>query len=455
MLSIVELANEGIDTILITANLNLNDYANIENATLGTLNGGGDFAVYGTAAVNVINGNAGANVIYGFGDNDTLNGDGGNDTLLGGDGNDVINGGAGADIIYGEAGADILAGGTDNDQYYGVDDADTITELAGGGYDAVFAVGNITLGANSEVELIAAGAATLNVQGSSTSNYIVGNALGNSFQGLGGNDILVGNGGVDVLQGGDGDDYVYGGDDGDYIYAGNGSDLIFGDGGNDFLYGNDGNDFFYLADSGDTIVELLGEGYDVVYPIANIVLGTDANIELIVLIGPVTSVTGSSVSNYFAGNAESTMFSGLGGDDTIVAGGGDDILLGGLGADNLYGEDGNDILEGGAGIDYLSGGAGADIFRFSDISSFDLLVDFQSGVDQIALSNAAFSHTATLSFVSGAGAQSATNGNSTFLYDTSNGQISYDPDGNGAAAAIVLAYVAQGTIINASDFVFY
>jgi Ca2+-binding RTX toxin-like protein len=450
--NIIELANEGIDSVLTQVNHFL--AANVENLSVvsGTNT---NLTLGGNAVANVITGNSGNNLLYGFGDNDTLNGENGNDTIFGGDGVDTVNGGAGEDVIYGGAGADILAGGTDRDEYYDVDSGDVINELAGGGYDVVFAIENVTLGAASEVELIVAGAATFNVLASNTNNYIVGNALGNVFYGLGGADNLVGNGGTDLLDGGDGDDLILGGDDSDFIYGGAGVDSLYGDGGADYLEGNDGNDFFYLIDSGDTVVEAAGGGYDVVYAIENAVLGVAADIELIVFIGAVTAITGSSAANYIVGNGGASTFSGLGGDDTFIAGGGADILLGGDGADSLYGDDGNDVLDGGAGVDYLSGGAGADIFRVSDAGSFDLLVDFQSGTDQIALSNAAFSHTASLNFIAGAGAQVATNGDSTFLYDSSNGRVYYDADGTGAGEAVFILAVSQGTVFSASDFVFY
>jgi serralysin len=411
--------------------------------------------LFGFAGNDNISGGLGNDLLYGFGDSDTLNGENGNDTLFGGDGIDTVNGGTGEDVIYGGSGADTLAGGADRDEYYDVDSGDVINELAGGGYDVVFAIENIILALDSEVEQISIGAAVTNVLGSNTANYIIGNALANGINGRGGGDILSGFAGTDTLDGAEGDDLILGGDDSDFIYGGAGVDSLYGDGGADYLEGNDGNDFFYLVDSGDTVVELAGGGYDVVYAIENAVLGVAADIELIVFIGAVTAITGSSAANYIVGNGGASTFSGLGGDDTFIAGGGDDLVLGGDGADSLYGDDGNDVLDGGAGVDYLSGGAGADIFRVSDAGSFDLLVDFQSGTDQIALSNAAFSHTASLNFIAGAGAQVATNGDSTFLYDSSNGRVYYDADGTGAGEAVFILAVSQGTVFSASDFVFY
>ncbi len=444
-------AGAGSDTISgITAAFKYFGGAGDDNITGGANND----VVYGDAGNDILSGGGGDDLLYGFSDNDTLNGDAGNDVLFGGDGDDVMNGGAGLDVLYAGAGANTLAGGADRDDYYDVDADDIVNELAGGGYDVIFAVGNVTLGLTSEVELIVTGAAVTAVTGSNTANYIVGNALNNDFRGLSGNDYLVGNAGSDALDGGDGDDVLLGGDDRDYLYGGAGADYFEGNAGDDYMEGGADRDDYYWIEAGDTIVEIAGGGYDVIWAIGNVTLGVTSDVELIVTVGPATAITGSNTANYIVGNASAATYNGLGGDDVIVAAGGDDVVLGGAGADSLYGDDGNDIIEGGAGQDYLSGGSGADIFRISDAGNFDQLVDFQTGVDQIALSNAVFSHTAAINFISGAGPQSATNANSTFLHDTTTGYVTYDADGNGSGAAVYIL-LAGGAAFAASDFVFY
>jgi VCBS repeat-containing protein len=82
--SIVENANEGIDTVW--TNINYSLTANVENSYLV-----GSISVTGNDADNFISG-------YADGDN-TINGGNGNDTINGGAGTDVISGGAGADIF--------------------------------------------------------------------------------------------------------------------------------------------------------------------------------------------------------------------------------------------------------------------------------------------------------------------------------------------------------------------
>ncbi|MEH2024415.1 calcium-binding protein [Nostoc sp.] len=78
------------------------------------------------------------------------------------------------------------------------------------------------------------------------------------------------------------------------------------------------------------------------------------------------------------------------GNDVLDAGQGNDSLNGGDGNDTLYGGLGNDVLNGGSGDDVLVGGDGNDTFTFkrSDTllkKDFDVIQDFQVGIDKIAL----------------------------------------------------------------------
>ena len=92
----VELLNEGIDTVKSNASYYLTD--NIENLTLtdGTANGGFAFiSGYGNNLNNVMIGNEAKNTLIGYGGNDLLIGNGGNDYFIGGLGNDTLIGGTG------------------------------------------------------------------------------------------------------------------------------------------------------------------------------------------------------------------------------------------------------------------------------------------------------------------------------------------------------------------------
>lgn len=70
--------------------------------------------------------------------------------------------------------------------------------------------------------------------------------------------------------------------------------------------------------------------------------------------------------------------------NTLIGTDGNDTIIGGDGNDSILGNAGEDILFGGLGEDTLIGGPGADIFVLG--SGQDTIVDFQKGVDRLAVS---------------------------------------------------------------------
>jgi len=107
---VIELADEGIDTVLSSISYTLGD--NVENlraqGTNGlSLNGNAlDNWIIGGIGNDVISGRDGSDHLSGGGGIDTLNGEGGDDALTGGDGDDTLVGGSGRDRLAGGAGAD-------------------------------------------------------------------------------------------------------------------------------------------------------------------------------------------------------------------------------------------------------------------------------------------------------------------------------------------------------------
>ena len=151
--------------------------------------------------------------------------------------------------------------------------------------------------------------------GTSSNDYVEGNALDNTIDGAAGNDTIYGKGGNDYLVGGLGNDYLSGGDGDDFITTGDGTTDI----GNNIIDGGAGNDSISAGSGNDLISG--GSGDDFI----------------------------------FAGDGNNIV-SGGSGIDTIYAGSGNDIISGDAGDDSIYAGDGNDILFGGEGADFIDGG---------------------------------------------------------------------------------------------------
>jgi len=556
-----------------------------------TLNGStSDDWISGLASGDVINGLAGHDRLEGDGGNDSLDGGTGADTMLGGLGDDTytvdnvgdsvveaagegtdkvissMNWALGANVeqlslsgsaaisgtgnnlantIWGNnnSAANTLAGGLGNDAY-GVGTNDIIVELAGQGTDTAFCYGDYTLGAGVSVENL-----YLNVAAGKT---LTGNELANNLRGKTGNDTLYGQAGNDTLDGGLGSDDLRGGtgndsytvdDAGDSVVelAGEGDDIVYSSvtwmlgpnlerlsltgsatingTGNDLantLYGNLnsnvnnltgglGDDAYYVG-LNDVVVELAGEGNDIVYSSLTWTLG--ANLERLSLTGTAAiSGTGNDLANTIWGNGNSaanTLAGGLGNDaygvgtnDIIVelAGQGVDTafsygdytlavgvsvenlylnvtagktvtgnelannLRGNAGNDTLNGQAGNDTLNGGLGNDTLAGGDGADTFRFDTLphpsTNRDTLADYSVPDDNIQLENAVFTSltaTGTLAAASIVIGSAALDGNDYLIYDNSTGALLYDADGNGAGAAVEIANMGAGLALTNLDF---
>ena len=222
------------------------------------------------------------------------------------------------------------------------------------------------------------------------------------FNALGGDDCIWGDGGKDLASGGEGNDFIDGGSD---------KDLIYGDAGNDMLRGGDDDDQIYGGTGNDDIYA--GDGDDVIY--------------------------------------------GEAGDEDINGQNGDDQLFGGAGADRIKGQDGDDKLYGGAGVDTLTGGMGDDLFYFDQQlidAGIDSILDFAPGSDRLVLSAAIYtalteSKITANQFESIAGSTSAnviaaaTKSSTRITYNTSNGALAYDPDGNGSLAATQIATLGR------------
>jgi Ca2+-binding RTX toxin-like protein len=314
--TIVELANEGTDTVQSSANFTL--MTHLEHLTLT-----GTDAVNGTgnALNNILNGNTGANVLDGGAGADTMFGDAGDDTYVVDNVGDTVteNASAGADtvqssitytlganvenvtltgtaaingtgnslanVLIGNSAANVLTGGTGNDTYV-VGAGDTVTEAASAGTDTVHSSVTWTLGNNVE-NLTLTGTAAINGSGNTLNNTLIGNSAAN------------------VLSGGTG---------------------------NDTMSGGAGNDTYVVNVTGDVVTELANEGTDTVQSAVTWTLG--ANVENLTLTGTTAiNGTGNVLDNVLIGNSAANTLNGGAGHDTLDGGAGNDTMVGGTGND--------------------------------------------------------------------------------------------------------------------------
>ena len=141
--------------------------------------------------------------------------------------------------------------------------------------------------------------------------------------------------------------------------------------------------------------------------------------------------------------------------DTLVGTAGNDTINGLAAGDHLYGKGGSDILTGGAGGDKY-------VFDTALDGSVDKITDFDTVYDWIYLDNAIFTklgggtlaapiRLSSANFVSGPDAH-ALDANDHIIYNKTTGALSYDADGNGAAAPVQFAHVTPGLALVSGDF---
>ena len=265
------------------------------------------------------------------------------------------------------------------------------------------------------------------------------------IKGVSGADLILAGKGGDLVSGSFGDDRIEGGRGDDVLFGGYGDDILVGGPGKDRLSGGEG--FNDPADGSDTVdfggvgrpieVRLGGftveeGGREVTYHTRGAGIGLD---------------TLSSIENVVGGR----------GDDLIAGKRGANLLEGRFGRDELRGGLGDDTLSGGIGEDALTGGAGADRFVFDArlrAHNADTITDFLPGRDLIVLAANRFTGLekdglAPGAFRIGAAAQDAED---RMIYDADTGILSYDRDGSGGRAPVVVARLDPGLALRFDDF---
>jgi Ca2+-binding RTX toxin-like protein len=216
----------------------------------------------------------------------------------------------------------------------------------------------------------------------------------------------------------------------DTLQGGPGNDTLNGLGANDTLVGSGGADFYDGGAGSDTL---------------------DVRATM-------TGVTVNFASGTITGGFSGT-FANI---ERILGGNGGDSMVGAAGAQTLSSRTGDDTLAGGVGVDTLWGGVGADTFVFREMgtANADRISDFASGSDELHLDDAAFTAIGMTGDFAASDARfkanssgTATDTNDRVVFNTSTGQLYYDADGSGGAAAQLIATVQSGATVAATDIV--
>jgi serralysin len=165
---------------------------------------------------------------------------------------------------------------------------------------------------------------------------------------------------------------------------------------------------------------------------------------------------GNIASAYvYAGNEASLI-------ENVRGGSGADWILGNNAANRLEGGNGNDTIIGGAARDILNGGGGSDRFVFNTKLApvnIEQIEDFRHDRDVIALEDFIFkkvgsSLTASELHVK-AGATSGHDRDDRVIYNTKNGKLFYDADGNKSdgLASVHFATLTNKPTLDVGDFI--
>ncbi len=361
--------------------------------------GAGNDQLYDEGGNSIIYGEEGNDWIQATDGDAYLDGGAGDDTLLGGTSNDTIYGGSGNDYLQGNSGSDTYifgkGDGSDIIQNYADDYSTAMDTLQYGASidDIMVAKENNDLrislkettdsvlirdwfsGSPYQIDQIQFSDATVldslhlegkianTINGTDANETIVGGSFSDEIYGGAGSDTIYGGAGNDAMYGEDGDDTIFsndvnygdngdnlldGGSGNDRLVAGDGLDILLGGAGDDRLecgdgglarmIGGAGNDTYCVDSAGDTIIENVNEGHDIVNVWGAVEYYTlGENIEDLNLGYAAHHGTGNNLDNTIKGNGNHNTLIGAAGDDEIWGYSGDDTIDGGTGNDYLIG----------------------------------------------------------------------------------------------------------------------
>jgi len=310
----------------------------------------------------------------------------------------MVTDGAGDNTYVGTSEEDTFVGDDGLNYFIGGEGADTID--ASVGHCDYASYENATAGVTVDLNLATQAASS----GEATGDVLIGieNLFGSTFD--------------DVLTGNSGDNYLRGDAGADVLVGNNGNDHLEGGLGADVLNGGDGTDYvrYHRAASGVTVDlvnggsggEALGDTYiDIEY------------------------VQGSAFDDVLIGNDQRNALVGGDGNDRLVGGGGDDTLFG-QGGDDTYAFS---LADSGGSRIYLFA-SGSDVLEFA---ASELGGSISAGA--LSASDLTFG-------------ASAVGANAQFVYNSTDGQLSFDADGDGAGVAQAIVTLTGAPTLAGGDF---
>lgn len=264
-----------------------------------------------------------------------------------------------------------------------------------------------------------------------------------------GNDVIAGNASANVLRGNNGNDALNGGSGNDTLEGGAGADTLNGGVGRDVMTGGSANDSYIVDNVLDQINEVGGGGTaDRVTASISFSLALDDNIEFIATTNgagmQALNLTGNNIAQAVTGNAAANNLMGLGGGDRLFGLGGADHLDGGTGNDTLSGGLGRDVLQGGVGLDAFVFNVAVGAVNADKINGY-VVADDRIHLDDVAFGALAVGALAAVNFAANLTGL-AVRATDRIIYETDTGNVFYDADGFGGAAAQVFVNVGANVL---------
>jgi Ca2+-binding RTX toxin-like protein len=254
--------------------------------------------------------------------------------------------------------------------------------------------------------------------------------------------------------------------------TGTGNISATGHNGNNLLSGNSGNNYFNARAGNDTILGGAGDDWIDMSAFGTASYGDDSidggagidTINFSISAGQQSAITLDLNFGTIRGGGQGGLGSArISNVERVIGTGFGDSMSGSFGGDTLEGREGDDTLSGMGGNDTLIGGTGRDSFVFNtppEASNVDLVTDFVSGTDKLAFDNQVLFKSlgadgnfaaGDARFAAGAGFTSGRDASDRIVYNTTTGQLFYDPDGSGAGAAQLVATFQGAPAIAATD----